>query len=148
MNKGFFIGNLTSDPVSRSTPNGKTVTNFSIAVSSGWGENKKTDYIQVAAWGALGENCAKYLAKGKKALIVGAVGVTSYTTKTGEHKAAITVTAHEIEFLTPSSSNSGEQGYPKGDVIKAQGGEAPAATAAQGGFTDISNTYSGDDFPF
>lgn len=149
MNKGIFVGNLTADPVMRTTPNGKNVCNFTVAVTSGWGDNKKTDYIQVAAWGATGEVCSKYLSKGKKALVVGSVSAKAYNDKSGEARANITLTASEVEFLSSGfgNGNSGGQGYQKGDMMKAQGGEAPAAPQAQN-FTDISNTYNGEDFPF
>ena len=54
MNKLFLIGNLTKDPETRTTPNGKTVCNFDIAVNDGQGN---ATYFHVSAWEKQGENC-------------------------------------------------------------------------------------------
>ena len=79
MNRLTIIGNLTAEPELRSTPNGKSVCNFTVAVNR---RNKiegqpDADFFRVSAWNQLGENCAKYLAKGRKVCVVGAVSVRS-----------------------------------------------------------------------
>ena len=89
MNKLVIIGNVSNIPELRTTPNGKTVCNFNVAVN----RRKKVegqpdaDFFRVSAWRQLGENCAKFLAKGRKVCVVGPVSVRTYTTKDGETKA-------------------------------------------------------------
>ena len=91
MNRLTIIGNLTGDPEMRTTPNGKSVCNFSVAVNR---RNRvegqpEADFFRVSAWNQLGENCGKYLAKGRKVCVVGAVSVREYETQNGKHGAFI-----------------------------------------------------------
>ena len=103
MNKLTIIGNVTNAPELRSTPNGKTVCNFSVAVN----RRKKVegqpeaDFFRVSAWGELGDVCQKYLVKGKKVCVVGSVGCRAYTNSKGEAAASMEVLANEVEFLSP-----------------------------------------------
>lgn len=105
MNKLIIIGNLTGDPELRTTPNGKNVCNFTVAVNR---RNKvegqpDADFFRVNAWNQLGENCSKYLAKGRKVCVMGPVSVRTYETQAGKHGANLEVMAHEVEFLSPRS---------------------------------------------
>lgn len=103
MNKLFIIGNITRDPELRTTTDGKTVCTFDVAVNRKRGQQQETDYFHVSAWNALGENCGKYLAKGKKVGVVGRISLRTYTTQQGEFRATLDVTADEVEFLTSSN---------------------------------------------
>lgn len=100
MNRVTIIGRLTADPEMRATPNGKTVTNFTVAVSRK-GDKDKTDFFRCAAWGKTGEVCGQYLGKGKKVCVVGEVSARAYTDKQGEAKASLEVFVTEVEFLSP-----------------------------------------------
>lgn len=110
MNKLFVTGNLVRDPESSTTQDGKTVCNFTIACNRRQkdkdGKNV-ADFFRVSAWNALGENCQKYLAKGRKVAVVGAVSVHAYSAQDGTAKGSLEVLAQDVEFL--SSANSGEQ---------------------------------------
>lgn len=137
MNRLMIIGNLTRDPESRTVASGKTVCNFTIAVNRREkdenGQNK-ADFFRVAAWGQMGENCQKYLAKGKKAAVVGTVSVRPYADKDGKPAASMEVFAQEVEFLTPAGQGSTEQSAPA---------QAPAAET-NAGFTAVEP----DELPF
>lgn len=98
MNKLILIGNLTKDPETRTTPNGKTVCNFDIAVNDRQGN---ATYFRVSAWEKQGENCQRYLSKGKKVSVVGPVSARTYTDRNGKANVSIEVTANEVEFLSP-----------------------------------------------
>lgn len=108
MNKLSIIGNLVRDPEMNTTSEGKTVCNFTVAVS----RRKKiegqpdADFFRVAAWGKLGENCKKYLNKGRKVAVVGPVSCRSYTDKDGNARASLEVFAEETEFLSSGNQNS------------------------------------------
>ena len=110
MNKLTIIGNLTRDPEHREMSDGKTVSNFTVAVN----RRKKiegqpeADFFRVAAWGKLGENCQKFLAKGRKVAVIGQVSVRTYADKEGTTRASMEVFAEDVEFLS-SGSNQGEQ---------------------------------------
>ena len=111
MNKIVLIGNLTADPVLRATPNGTSVCNFTLAVNRrfpGADGQKVTDFFNIVAWRSLGESCAKYLAKGKKAAVIGELQARTYTAKDGTNRMSLDVGADEVEFLSPKDEEKPE----------------------------------------
>lgn len=114
MNKLMIIGNLTKDPDLRSTSNGVSVCDFTVAVNR---RQKKegqpdADFFHVTVWRQLGENCGKYLAKGRKVCCVGAVSVRTYQTQSGENRASLELTADDVEFLPSGGGNSDQDELP------------------------------------
>lgn len=133
MNKLTIIGNLTRAPESRTTKNGKNVCNFTVAVNRR-GAQPETDYFRVQAWDKLGDNCQKYLDKGRKVCVMGPVYVETYTANNGETRANMNVLAQDVEFL--SSRSDAEQTDPKP--------AAPTDNAIPSGFEEVED----DDLPF
>ena len=124
MNKLTIIGNLTRDPELRTLSSGVTVCSFTVAVNrrrSQSAENgqPEADFFRVSAWRQLGENCAKYLSKGRKVCVIGPVSVNTYTGNDGVTRASLEVTADDVEFLTPRSE--------AGEPVPSQGSEAASA---------------------
>ena len=104
MNKCMIIGNLTRDPELRQTDTGIPVCTITVAVNRKKSANSnqpEADYFRVTAWRVLGENCSKYLAKGKKVAVYGPVTARAYIGNDGSAHAALEMVADEIEFLTP-----------------------------------------------
>lgn len=139
MNKLTIIGNLTRDPELRTTPNGFSVCSFTVAVNrrrsqQGNTNQPEADFFRVSAWRQLGENCQKYLAKGRKVCVIGSVTVQTYQGNDGQTRASMEVTADDIEFLSPKSE---EGGYQASDSN--QGGNVQPA-----GFVQVEE----DDLPF
>ena len=69
LNRVQLIGRLSQDPENRYKPTGKYVARFSLAVSNRWksgeGEAREsTEWVNIEAWGRLGEICQQYLHKG------------------------------------------------------------------------------------
>ena len=113
MNKLTIIGNLTRDPELRTTSAGINVCDFTVAVNrrvrrDAQSSQPEADFFRVSAWRQLGENCAKFLAKGRKVCVVGPVSVRTYQSSDGTTRASLEVTAEDVEFL--SSRNDGEAG--------------------------------------
>jgi single-strand DNA-binding protein len=110
MQKLFIIGNLTRDPELRSTRDGTPVCSFTVAVNrrqkSAEAGKPDADFFRVTAWRALGESCAKYLAKGRKVAVTGSVSVNTYTAQDGSTRASMEVVADDVEFLSPKSEFS------------------------------------------
>ena len=103
MNRLIIIGNIGNSPELRTTPAGIAVCTFSVAVPA----RKKDDpatWFRVTAWRQLGENCNRYLAKGKKVFVSGPVSVSTYTAKDGTTRASMEITADDVEFLSPSGT--------------------------------------------
>ena len=108
MNKLTIIGNLTRTPELRRTQDGTAVCSFAVAVKrkkTQNNQNPETDYFNVTAWRQLGENCAKFLDKGRKVCVVGRVSVHQWE-KDGKHGASLEVMAEDIEFLSPKVSDA------------------------------------------
>ncbi len=140
MNKAILIGNLTRDPELRTTPNGVSVCSFSIAVNrrrtNQQGE-RETDFFNIIAWRGLGENCAKYLAKGRKVSVIGEIQTRTYDAKDGTKRYVTEIIADDVEFLTP---REGSGNYTPSYEAPPAGNTPPAAE----GFTDIED----DQLPF
>lgn len=99
MNQIILIGNIAADIEERITADGKSVANFTIAVDRPY-NSEKTDFIRCSAWGALAQNCAKYLAKGKKVAVQGSLHIDTYD-KEGLTRYAPFIRADRVEFLSP-----------------------------------------------
>ena len=109
MQKLVIVGNLTSDPVSNQTKDGREVTNFTVAVNrrkTQQNQNPEADFFRVSAWDKLAKNCKDYLAKGRKVCVVGSVSVNTYTGQDGTTRASMNVMAQDVEFLTPKSESN------------------------------------------
>jgi single-strand DNA-binding protein len=104
-NKVILMGNLTRDPESRTTPNGQSVTNFSLAVNRTWkGQDGSTqesvNYIDCVAWGKTGEVIAQYMQKGRPILIDGRLEQRSWDDKeSGQKRSKIEVTVENFNFV-------------------------------------------------
>lgn len=107
MNSLQIIGNLTRDPEMRSTQDGKSVCNFTIAVNDPR-KREEVEYFKVTTWEKMAENCQKFLAKGRKAAVTGSIHLKSYTAQDGKDRSYMEVRANSVEFLTPRTESSQE----------------------------------------
>ncbi len=103
LNRVQLIGRLGKDPEGKFTPTGKKVTHFSVAISNRWkskeGEAKEyTEWVNVEAWGRLGEVCQEYLKKGSLVFIEGRLKTDKYEDK-GENKYFTKVVALAMQML-------------------------------------------------
>ncbi len=104
LNRVQLIGNLGKDPDTHTTPTGKKVAHFSMAVSQRWktaeGENKEaTEWVNVDAWGRLGEVCQQYLHKGSLIFLEGRLKTDKFEDKGGETKYYTKVVALSMQML-------------------------------------------------
>lgn len=81
MNICVFQGNLTRDPEFRTAQTGTSICNFSIAVNSGFGENKKTMYMDCTAFGKQAEIINENFKKGKEILVNGELVLDTWEDK-------------------------------------------------------------------
>jgi len=102
-NQVILMGNLTRDPELRQTPNGQNVCSFSLALNrsykgsdGNWQE--ATDYIDVVAWGPLGERVSQYLSKGRPCLVNGRLQSRSWE-QDGQKRSKVEVVAQDVTFL-------------------------------------------------
>ena len=103
LNRVQLIGYLGKDPESKFTPTGRKVTQFSVAISNRWrnkdGEPKEyTEWVNIEAWGRLGEVCNEYLKKGSLVYLDGRLKTDKYEDK-GETKYFTKVVALSMQML-------------------------------------------------
>lgn len=129
MNSLTIIGNLTAAPELRVTSTGINVCSFTVAVNrrkTGDAE-PETDFFRVTAWRQLGENCARFLDKGRKVCVVGEVTLHKWE-KDGKTGANMEVTANNIEFLSPRVSDPETPQIPANNAV--HNNPVPAGFAA------------------
>ena len=103
LNRVQLIGRLGKDPESKFTPTGKKVTQFSVAITNRWknkeGDPKEyTEWVNIEAWGRLGEVCQEYLKKGSLVFVEGRLKTDRYEDK-GETKFYTKVVALSMQML-------------------------------------------------
>ncbi|MCA9324779.1 single-stranded DNA-binding protein [Candidatus Saccharibacteria bacterium] len=115
-NQVILMGNLTRDPELRTIPSGQQVCTFSLALNrsykgsdGNWQE--ATDYIDVVAWGPLGERVAQYLSKGRPCLVNGRLQSRSWE-QDGQKRSKVEVNAQDVTFLGGAGGASGDGGGP------------------------------------
>jgi single-strand DNA-binding protein len=102
-NQVILMGNLTRDPELRTTPNGATVCSFSLALNRSYKNaegnwTEVTDFMDIVAWGPLGERVAQYLTKGRPALVNGRLQSRSWEQE-GQKRSKVEVVAQDVTFL-------------------------------------------------
>ena len=152
MNKIIVIGNLGRDPEMRYTPNGATVTSFSVASSRRYTTNgeqrEETEWFNCSAWGRLAETCNSYLTKGQQVYVEGRLRSRTYQGNDGQMRVSLDVFVTEMQMLG-SRQGSGYDQAPYGDD-QGQGYGAPQGSGGYGGGAG----YGGgpvddiDDLPF
>ncbi len=135
-----LTGRLTADPELKTTPNGISVTTFSIAVNRNYrsGGDNQTDFINIVAWRQTAEFVTKYFKKGNLIGIEGSIQTRSYTDKNGNKRTAFEVVANNVQFVESKRDSA-----PAGDVA------APASfsNADSNDFADLGDATD-DDLPF
>ena len=102
MNKAILIGRLTRDPELRTTPTGRNVCQFSVAVSRTFtnanGE-READFINCVVWDKQAENLVKYQKKGNQIAVEGRIQTRNYDDKDGKKVYVTEILASNISFL-------------------------------------------------
>ena len=120
INKVILIGRLGKDPEMRFTPNGRAVTNFTMATNEVWtdqnGEKQeRTEWHRIVTWGKLAENCAKLLAKGKQVYVEGRLQTRQWDDRDGNKRYTTEIVANQMQILSPMDSSAGRAHDMSGD---------------------------------
>ena len=107
INQVIIMGRLTRDPEMRTTPGGKSVTGFSLAVDRQTNDDQ-ADFFEITAWEKLGELVNQYLTKGRRCLVQGRLRQESWDDKeTGKKRSRVSIVATDVTFLDgPNDGNS------------------------------------------
>jgi single-strand DNA-binding protein len=105
INRVVITGNLTRDPELRSTPNGTSICSLRVAVNSRRKDNEtgqwvdKPNYFDITVFGAQGENCAQYLAKGRPVAVEGRLNWREWEAQDGGKRQSVDIIADAVQFL-------------------------------------------------
>jgi single-strand DNA-binding protein len=150
INRVILTGNLTRDPELRNLPSGTAVCSLRLAVntrrkdqSGEWVD--KANFFDITVWGAQGENCAQYLAKGRPVAVDGRLEYREWDDReTGAKRNAVQIVADSVQFLggrdDANGGGNGNRFTPQSDVPADTGDFQPAGAGTGGG--------SDDDIPF
>ncbi|MGH7823800.1 MAG: single-stranded DNA-binding protein [Candidatus Binatia bacterium] len=102
-NKVILLGNLTHEPELRYTPTGTPVCEFSLAVHHRHRLDDKIKeevyYIDIVAFGQLGERSKSYLRKGSQVLVDGRLTQRRWETPEGKKRSKYEVVANTVQFV-------------------------------------------------
>ena len=134
-----LTGRLTADPELKNTPNGVSVTSFSIAVDRKYkqGEEKQTDFINIVAWRQTAEFISKYFSKGSMIGIEGAIQTRRYQDKDGNNRTAFEVVANNVQFIESKRSEGVDESLPSQNQ-----------NSSYGKNNDFVEVNTDDDLPF
>lgn len=104
LNKVILGGRLTADAELKQTPQGVSVTTFSIAVNRR-GKEAQTDFINCNAWRQTAETICKYFKKGSSICISGQIQVRSWQDQQGNKRYATEIVADEVYFVDSKADN-------------------------------------------
>lgn len=110
LNKVMLIGRLTADPEARTTPQGVTVTSFSIATNRTWKDQQgnqqdRVEFHNIVTWRKLAEICAQYLLKGRQIYIEGYLQTRSWEGQDGKKNYRTEVVADNMIMLGSRSDS-------------------------------------------
>src|SRR5438270_10459448 len=104
INRVIITGNLTKDPDLGAMPGGGSVCSLRIACN---GRRRNAEgqwedapnYFDVTVWGQQGENCAKYLSKGRGVAVDGRLRWREWNDKDGNKRQSVDIIAETVQFL-------------------------------------------------
>jgi len=148
INKVILVGNLGKDPETRYMPNGKAVTNFSIATSESWkdkqtGEQREqTEWHSVVMYDRLAEIAAEYLRKGSQIYVEGRIRTRKWQDKEGNDRYTTEIVANEMNML--GGRGGGDRSTGGAPDRSRERSEEPAARPEPAG---VAESFD-DDIPF
>ena len=118
MNTVILSGRLTKESDLRYTQTGTAIYSNTIAVDDGFGDNKKTYFIDITAFQKTAENAAQWTFKGQRVNIIGKLVKRSYDNAEGKKVYITEVHVQQIEYLThkEKSGSDNPQKNPFADI--------------------------------
>lgn len=112
----MIAGNVGKDGEVRTTQSGKVNCSWSVAVDTGFGQNKTTTWVRCTMWGERGEKICAYIKKGTKVVVTGEPNLNVYENKEGVTKTSLELRVSEVKLMS---------GVDEGRSNNGGGGETP-----------------------
>jgi single-strand DNA-binding protein len=153
INRVIITGNLTRDPELNALPGGSTsVCSLRIACN-GRRKNNETgqwedqpNFFDVTVWGQQGENCARYLRKGRPVAIDGRLRWREWTSAEGQKRSAVDIIAETVQFLGGREDAGNGNGFSSN--VRATESDVPIETSDFENASVGSGAAADDDIPF
>ncbi len=148
LNMVALLGRLVADPELRHTPQGISVTTFTIAVNRSYvkqGQERQADFIDIVAWRNTAEFVCKYFKKGQMMAVNGSIQTRSYEDKEGKKRKAFEIVADNVYF-TDSKNPTGDPA-PRSERSGAYSQPEPVSYSA-GDVDDFAVISDDEDLPF
>ena len=151
INRVIITGNLTRDPELGTVPSsGTAVCTLRVAcngrrrTSEGQWEDQP-NYFDVTVWGQQGENCHRYLKKGRPIAVDGRLRWREWTTPEGQKRQAVDIIADSVQFLGGREDAGNGNGF--SSSVRATESDVPIDT---GDFetAPVAAAAADDDIPF
>ena len=145
MNKVILIGNLASDPESRTTQSGIAQCSFRLAVQrrfKGANGERETDFLPVVCWRQTAEFAQRYLAKGRKVAVEGGIQTRSYDAQDGSKRYVTEIIADSVEAV--GWRDDGAQNAQNTHNARGTQNAQKQSQNRQDGFTEVDD----DELPF
>ena len=146
MNKAILIGRLTKDPELRTTPTGRNVCQFSVAVSR--------NFINCVVWDKQAENLVKYQKKGNQIAVEGRIQTRNYDDKDGKKVYVTEILASNISFLdskgTGATGNTSFNNLPEPPMVDTSSNNMETVSVEKDPFEAFGDSIeiSDNDLPF
>mgnify|MGYP000001588716 CR=1 FL=1 len=143
INKVILVGNIGKDPETRYMPNGKAVTNFSVATSEGWTDKQtgdkqeRTEWHNVVLFEKLAEIAAEYLHKGSQVYIEGSLRTRKWQDKEGKDRYTTEIVGRDMQMLGGrGGAGSGESSGGGRSAPERSSSNSAPPPSDDGGFDD------------
>jgi single-strand DNA-binding protein len=154
INKVILVGNLGKDPETRYMPNGKAVTNFSIATSESWTDKQsgdkqeRTEWHNIVMFEKLAEVAAEYLRKGSQVYVEGSLRTRKWQDKEGKDRYTTEIVARDMQMLGGRGGAGGGGMSGGGGGGESRPSRSAPATAEERGPAGGDEGGFDDDIPF
>ena len=151
INRVVLTGNLTADPELRALPSGTSVCKLRVACntrrkSAGGEWEDKPNYFDVTVWGAQGENCARFLSKGRPIALDGRLEWREWQSDDGQKRQSVDIIADTVQFLSGRDDAGNGNGY--SSSVSASESDVPIDSSDFDSAPVAAGTAAEDDIPF
>jgi single-strand DNA-binding protein len=151
--RATIVGRLTRDPELKQLPSGTSLCKLGVAVNSSVKDSsgqwvEKPNFFDVTVWGQQGENCARYLSKGRQVAVDGRLNYDAWEAQDGSKRSRVDIIADTVMFLGGQGDGAGQSGGSGGGRSTREAGSGSASGDADFRDIDFSKIDDEDDIPF
>jgi single-strand DNA-binding protein len=130
VNKVILLGNAGQDAEVKSTPAGKSVANFSLAINQPFRNkkdgNQRVEWVRCVAWDKLAQIAGKFVAKGTVVFVEGRLQTRQFEDREGGTKTVTEVVVASLRVLGEAKNSSHSDNNSDGAASSAGDAESEA----------------------